>query len=342
MKLTARDAAGFLSRPDPAVPGLLIFGADPMRVAEKRQRVIAALIGPEGDGEMRLTRISGADLRRDPAQAIDAMTARGFFDGPRAVLIDEATDGLTDVLAHALKEHRDGDAMLVVTAGELKSASRLRKLFEGDRRARALAVYDDPMSRADIEQALTAEGLRGLPDDTMAALIALAADLEPGDFRQTLTRIALFKLDDPAPLTPQQVADLAPLSAEAALDDLLDAVADGRAADLPGLMARLFAQGVAPVTLCIGLVRHFRLLHSLASHPDGPAQAVAGMRPPIFGARRDRLLRQGRRWPLARIEGALGVLIDTDMVLRSASPAPGRALLERALLGLVLRGEAGR
>ena len=39
--------------------GLLIFGADPMRVAMKRQEVIAAVIGPEGEAEMRLTRLSG-------------------------------------------------------------------------------------------------------------------------------------------------------------------------------------------------------------------------------------------------------------------------------------------
>ena len=35
-----------------------------MRVALKRQQVIAALVGPNGDAEMRLTRIAGADLRK--------------------------------------------------------------------------------------------------------------------------------------------------------------------------------------------------------------------------------------------------------------------------------------
>ncbi|MCE8468645.1 DNA polymerase III subunit delta, partial [Rhodovulum sulfidophilum] len=43
MKLSPRDAAGYFARPDPDRPGLLIYGNDAMRVALKRQQVIAAL-----------------------------------------------------------------------------------------------------------------------------------------------------------------------------------------------------------------------------------------------------------------------------------------------------------
>ena len=45
MKLTPRDAKPYFARPDPARTGLLIYGGDAMRVALKRQQVIAALIG---------------------------------------------------------------------------------------------------------------------------------------------------------------------------------------------------------------------------------------------------------------------------------------------------------
>lgn len=56
MKLSARDAARFLARPDPAVPGVLIYGTDPMRVALRRKEMIATLIGPEGEAEMSTLR----------------------------------------------------------------------------------------------------------------------------------------------------------------------------------------------------------------------------------------------------------------------------------------------
>ena len=47
MKLSPRDAPRYFAKPEPQRTGLLIFGPDAMRVALKRQEVIAALIGPE-------------------------------------------------------------------------------------------------------------------------------------------------------------------------------------------------------------------------------------------------------------------------------------------------------
>ena len=79
MKLSTREAARYFSKPDPGKTGLLIYGADAMRVALKRQQVVAALVGPAGEEEMRLTRINGAELRKDPAQLTDAVKAQGFF-----------------------------------------------------------------------------------------------------------------------------------------------------------------------------------------------------------------------------------------------------------------------
>lgn len=334
MKLSTRDAAGFVNRPDPRVPAILIYGADAMRVAERRQALIAARLGPQGDAEMRLTRIPGADLRKDGAVALDAIKAQGFFPGPRAVLIDEATDSATDALKAVLADWVEGDALLVATAGELSKGSKLRKLFESDRRALCLAIYDDPPGRAEIEGMLRAEGLGQVPPQTLGDLVALGQLLEPGDFRQTLTRIALYKLDDPTPLSPAEVALLAPQSSEADVDDIIEALAEGRIGDLAPILSRLAAQGVTPVTICIAATRHMRMLHALLSAPGGPARGIEALRPPVFGPRRDKLLRQAQSWTLPRVEEALKDLTTTDLALRSSTRAPLQALAERALLRL--------
>lgn len=334
MKLSPRDAAGFLKRPDPRCPGILIFGEDPMRVAERRVKLILGHIGPQGDAEMRLTRIPGSDLRRDPAAVGAAIKAQGFFPGPRAVLIDEAGDPATEALAHALADWAPGDALLVVTAGGLAAGSKLRKLFEGDKRAMALAVYDNPPDRAEIEEMLRAEGLSTLPPESLRDLGALAQTIEPGDFRQTLTRIALYKLGDPTPLSPAEIAALAPQSSEADVDDALAALAEGRVGDLAPILSRLAAQGVQPVTVFIQATRHFRTLHALVSAPGGPGQGIESLRPPVYGPRRDRLLRQAQGWSLERVEEALRDLTATDLMLRSSTRAPTRALAERALIRL--------
>ena len=81
MKMSPREADGYFAKPDPNRAGLLIYGADAMRVALKRQQLLTALLGKTADEEMRLTRMAGADLRKDPALLMDAIKAVGFFPG---------------------------------------------------------------------------------------------------------------------------------------------------------------------------------------------------------------------------------------------------------------------
>ncbi len=336
MKLTGAAALKFFAQPEPDRAGILIFGADAMRVALRRQELIAALIGPAGEAEMRLTRLSGADLRKDAALLDDAMRAQGFFPGPRVAFVEEASDAMAEAVKSALGTWRKGDAVLLVTAGNLGKTSALRKMFEAHPNAYAIGIYDDPPGREEIEAVLAKAGLKEIGREAMGDLLALARDLDPGDFRQTVEKIALYKFRDAAPLSPADVAACAPATIEAEVDDMLNAVAESRAGDVGPLMRRLEGQGVTPVGLSIAAMRHFRVLHAAASAPGGAAEGLARMRPPVFGPRRDRMLRQAQGWGMHNLEKAIGILIDTDLTLRSTSRAPAMAVMERALIRLAM------
>lgn len=338
MKLPPRDAARYFARPDPAKAGILIYGADAMRVALRRQEIVAALLVPNGDEEMRLTRIGGAELRKDPALLGDAIKAQGFFPGLRVALVEDAGDGLAPIFEAALQDWQEGDAQIVATAGQLAARSALRKLFEAHPAVYATGIYNDPPSREEIEATLKASGLANFASGAMGDLEALARTLDPGDFRQTIERIALYKLGDPNPLTSDEITELAPANGEAEVDDILNIVAEARHGEIGPVMQRLRAQGVQPVTLCIGAQRHFRTLHAAASDPGGPSAGIARARPPVFGPRRDRMQRQAQTWGTARLEQALGILFDTDLSLRSAKRAPQMAVIERTLIRLAMLG----
>ena len=341
MKLSTRDADAYFAKPEAQRTGLLIYGADAMRVALKRQQVLAALLGKGADEEMRLTRLPGAELRKEAAPLIDAMKAQGFFPGPRAVFVEDANDNAAPAVDAALSDWREGDAQIIVTAGALKATSKLRKMFETHRNAFAVGLYDDPPGRAEIERMLGAAGLREVPGDSMAALTALALELGPGDFAQTIEKLALYKLGDSTPVSLSDIAACAPRSTEAATDDLLHIVAEARSGEVGPLLRRLQAQGTTAVSLCIGATRHFRLLYALASDPGGPTAGAGRVRPPLFGARRDRLVRQAQAWGADKLEGALTHLTDTDLQLRSAGQrAPAMALVERTLIRLSRMGES--
>jgi len=334
MKLSAGEARSYFAKPDPARTGLLIYGADAMRVALKRQEVIANLIGPDGEAEMRLTRIPASELRSDPAALVDAIKSQGFFPGPCAVFVEDAGDGLAKPIGSALADWRDGDAQIIVTARSLNARSALRKLFEGHANTFAVGIYDDPPSRDEIAADLARAGVRDIEDAAMGDLVALSRELDPGDLRQTVEKLGLYKLGDASPVSSEDLAAVAPVSTEAAIDDALNIVAEARTAEIGPVMQKLAAQGVQPVGLCIGATRHFRTLHAAASDPKGAGAGIARARPPVFGPRRDRMLRQAQGWGLYKLEQALSMLTETDLQLRSSSHAPAMAAMERTLIRL--------
>lgn len=338
MKLAPRDASAYFAKPDPDRTGLLIYGADAMRVALKRQQVIAALIGAAGEEEMRLARIPASDLRKDPALLDDAMKAQGFFPGPRVAFVEDATDSLAATISAALADWREGDAQVVVTAGSLRPSSGLRKLFEAHRNAYAAGIYDDPPSRAEIGAELARAGLMNVSSEALADLTALSRALDPGDFRQTLEKLSLYMLSETGPVTPAEVSAVTPASTEAGLDEVLNITAEGRHREIGQVLRRLEAQGVGPVALCIGATRHFRILHAAASNPGGASKGIAQARPPVHFKMRDRMARQAGKWGVGGLEQALSMLIDTDLRLRSSRPTPQMALMERTLIRLAMLG----
>ncbi len=339
MKLSPRDAGGYFSKPDTTRTGLLIYGADAMRVALKRQQVIAALVGPKGDEEMRLTRLAGADLRKDQAALLDALKSQSFFPGPRVAFVDGAADGLAEIIGAGLAEWQPGDAQLIVTAGSLKARSALRKLFETHGNAYAVGIYDDPPSQAEIGAQLARLGLDNVAADALQEITGFSRVLDPGDFGQTLEKLSLYKLDDPTGVSVQDVLDCAPATTEAALDDVLNCVAEARVAEIGPTMQKLAGQGVQPVGICIGATRHFRTLHRAASAPGGAAAGMSALRPPVFGPRRDRMIRQAQIWGLRKLETALQMLTEADLGLRSSANAPQMATMERTLIRLAMYGK---
>jgi DNA polymerase-3 subunit delta len=331
MKLGGAQANSYFRKPETDKTGLLIYGSDAMRVAIKRQEVIAALVGPDGEEEMRLTRIPASDLRKDSAMLLDAIKAIGFFPGPRVAFVEDANSYVDATIIDALEQWQPGDAQIVVTAGALKPTSKTRKAFEGHKNAYAVSIYDNPPTREEIETALRTAGINAPSGDVMNVLTDLAQSIDPGDFRQTLEKISLYKLNDTTPLNADDISACAPTSTEADIDDILLVVGDARADQIGPVLRKLQAQGVNAVSLCIGAMRHFRSLHRVACDKTG--------RPQVWGPNKDRIMAQARRWGPAKLETALTVLTDTDLTLRSAGQnAPAMALVERAFIRIAMLG----
>ncbi|MCL5776658.1 DNA polymerase III subunit delta [Limibaculum sp. FT325] len=336
MKLSGRDSASFCRTPDMRLAAALLFGPDAATVSVARREIVAAL--SEGD-EMRVTRLDGGAVRKDPAALDEAVRSRGFFPGRRVVLIEGARDELADTIAAVLADATPEDAFVVAEAGALAPRSGLRKLFEASRVAAACGLYPDPPDPAELSAALQRAGLSaGVTREAETALASAAQELDRAQMAQLVETIALYGASASAPLPAEAVLALLPAASDAEIDRLIDAVAGGRAEDVVALYDRVAAGGGGPVQILIAAGRMFRQILTLASAPDGLDAALARLRPPVFGPRRTALARQVANWPASRAEAALRLLQDTDRTLRSPGARPDRALVERCLIRIAMMG----
>lgn len=332
MKLGARDAARFLGKPEGAA-AILLYGPDAMRTALKRAALVETLIGPSGAAEMRLERLTAADVRRSPATLLDLVKATGFFPGPRAVLLEEAGDLVTPAVVAVLQDWKPGDAVVVITAGNLTPGNSLRKAMEAARNGVAIAIYADPPDRAEVEAALARVGLAPPDRETFVVIESLAHALDPGDFAQFVEKLALYRHGETTPLSIADVEACAPPEAEADLDTVVALAADGEVQALVPAFRRLTSN---PTALAIAAGRYFRTLHGAATATDGPDAALARARPPVFGPRRTRMAAQARAFGPDRLERALELIMDADLTLRSSCPTPAAAVTERLFVRLAM------
>ena len=337
MKLSPKEIPRFLENPDPTIAAILFYGSDTMRVALKRQEYLENLLGLTAEQEMRLTRLTGDDVLKDHTAAFDAIKSVGFFPGQRAVLIDNSSDRASKIIFDCIQAWKQPDAQIVVTSGQLKPTSQLRKSFETSKSTLAVPIYDNPLTEIEIKTELTRAGIQINDPNIMTGLYSLSKELEPGDFRNTLEKIYLYKLSDKSPLTSQDISACSPISAEASLEDIIYTVSVGAASKISHILNRLEAQGVQPVSLCLSFQRHFKLLLRLKNHEGSPIEAISNQKPPIFGPKRSAILSQLRLWNIETLKAALACLVELDLNLRSvASNYPALAVTERILIRVAM------
>lgn len=334
MKLNAREAMQFCRSPDRRYRAALIYGEDSVEVSRRRVQLIKALIG-DGD-DHNLTQLDVGQARRDPALIADALRTRGFFGGEPIVVIENGTDGLAAGLSEVITATSDDDAFLIVTAGILPARSKLRKLFETEISAVAAPCYQTLMGRPEVEILLKDAGIGAIDDEAIRDLIDFARSSDSGALTDLISRLALYSLDGDTAVSSMDVIACLPGSGDADLDDVLDAVANGDAGQIGPIMAKLESQGVNATTLAISAMRKFKQLHAIASAEGSADAVISRLRPPVFGPRRDALARQARIWSMAKCEGALRLILETDAALRGGAAAAGYPMLERMLIRLAL------
>lgn len=350
MKLPGNRLTAFLKAPDAGCRAALFYGPDIGLVRERADRLTQAVCADLKD-PFRIAELSAGMLASDPARLADEVAAMSLTGGRRVVRIRGAEDAAAALLAPIVKSAPPksapgksilGDTLIVVESSDLGPRSSLRKLFEAEAQAVAVACYADTARDLGevIREQLGQHRIALAPD----ALAYLTANLG-GDravTRSELEKLALYAGEGGRVSFEDAVACVGDTSL-LSIDDVIFAAADGEPKKLETALARALAEGENPISIIRAVMRHFHRLHLAGSRiaaGSSPEDALRALRPPVFFKYEERFKSQLTRWPPRRVAQALAALTEAELNMkRSILP---QETIGRAVLFDIARAGAAR
>ena len=306
VQIKPADADRFLARPDPAIRVLLIYGGDEGLVAERVERFVRAVIG-KADDPIAHVRLESAAIADDPGRLADEAHAVSLFGGQRAISIRLAGTRSIQPAVELVLSAPPVDAWVVIAAGDQRKSSALRRLCETNKHAAAIACYADTARDLDrvIDEETRSSELTITADAREVLKGMIGADRMAS--RSEIAKLCLYAADADT-ITIDDVRAVIGDAAAFAMDEVIDAAANGNAAALDRGYRRLLASGI-PGSVVVGAAqRHFNFLQKARAACDAGAAAddlVARASPPVFFQRRPAVVRQIGLWAQAAIESAL-------------------------------------
>lgn len=325
MKASAAQIRAALDAPGPNIRFYLLHGPDESGATEHAARLARAL-GPDAER----VDIEGKALRDQPGRLADEAASMSLFGGARLIRVSGIDESAFEAVTLLLNAEVAGNPVVAIGPG-LKSTGKLVKLAISSPAAMSHAGYlPEGMEATRLAATIAREhGLRLSGDAPQRLAHACGGD------RAVLTReiekLALYL--DAAPERPRD-ADGRALDAigadfaEAGIFAAIDAVLDGRTAELGTELAGLAESGNGGIPLLRQLARRLMVLAELRIDVDSGLdvdQALEKHR--IFFKERPATGRALRRWNATQIARALDRVRTTERGLMSSGSA-GEVLAE--------------
>jgi DNA polymerase-3 subunit delta len=333
MIVAARDADRFAAAPPKHLRAALVYGPDSGLVQERAEKLLKSVVADLAD-PFNVSDLSEAVLESDPARLADEAAAISMMGGKRVVRVRGAGNGLADLFETFLDDP-PGDTLVVVEAGDLAKSAALRKLFEEDEQAAAIACYPDTARSLEdlVREALRAEGLAIAPEALADAVSRLGSDR--GVSRRELEKLALYcqgqksvSLDDARAVMGDE--------AEARTEEAADAAASGDFARLDLALERLWTAETSAIAVIRGAMGHFQRLAQVKENMERGENLDSGikkLRPPLHFLRADSFKAQLRVWNGERLNDALDLLLEAE-TLSKTTAVPNEAVCGRTLMNI--------
>ena len=327
------EADRFVAAPPKTLAAALVYGPDAGLVQERAEK-LARQVVPDLTDPFNVADFNETALLADPARLADEAAAISMMGGRRVVRVRGAANASAEIFETLLSNIK-GDALVVAEAGDLAKTAALRKLFESQNHAAAIACYpDSARDLADVvRDGLRAEGLSITPDALEDAVSRLGSDR--GVTRRELEKLALYARGQDK-VTIDDVRAVMGDEAEARSEAASDAAGTGDFARLDRELERLWTADVAPAQIIRSAMGHFQkllMVRELTQRGEPLDVALKKLRPPLHFSRAASFKAQAQRWTGDRLGEALDLLLDAEVQTRTTG-VPAEAVTARTLMNI--------
>ncbi len=339
--VSSAAADGFIQRLPKEIRFCLVHGLDEGLAHERVKAIIRGRIGEDSD-PMRLVRLDGDAVARDPGALADEAYAISMFGGERAIWIDAQGRDLMPAL-EPLFARPLTDCTIVIKAGQLKKGTGLRAAFESSAARASIECYPDDSSTLEslIDGEARAAGLAIAPDARAALAHMVGADRRTT--RGEIAKLMLYARGQ-SQITTEDIEAIVADAAPSNLDQVIDDALFGDLHAVEASLSRFFHEGGEADYLMIRLVARLTLLHRLRLEMDqgrpfeAACQALFVKLP--MSARRA-LAKQAERWTTDSIAERLPAIRQASARVRTDSQLAD-VLATRALWTLASRRRGAR
>ena len=224
MKLSIKHLDKLSKLFPPELHGILVYGPDAGHVSEVSQKIGKSHVEDLRD-PFQVEELSVNEIKEDPALLTDAAMSLPMTGGNKLIIIRECTDVLTSNLEE-ISRLESIEAKFLILSGTLSPRSKLRKLFEDNKRLGALPCYTDQEGdlRSLISTAMSEAGISMRPEALRYLVTYLGSDRLAT--RSELNKLILYAGNNNE-INLQTVIDIIGDGGPIVLDAIPSSIADG-------------------------------------------------------------------------------------------------------------------
>ena len=314
MKISNNKIDFFISQPDSSIRAILIYGPNEGLVSERKKLLTQSFVKDVNDPFL-IRSLDFDEYGKSWFNLKDEVLSLSFTEGNRVLAFDKfpekfviELDELTSIIPN--------DLMLILTHGELRPSSKIRKFFENRKTTASIPCYADEVQDLNNILKSTFKSETSPLNNLQFEALSSRLNADRGINKKSIEKLYIYCNNDVRNLTPAEIQSVVQNEDNLSLEALSYAIADGDFAQLSIILGSIFQQGTFPIIILRSISYHFnRLFVVIEAMKNGDSfkSSISKLQPRVFFKLENLFQKQVSNWSLEKIKHVQTILLNAEI-----------------------------